>query len=146
MDTEYMFYAVTVNGHDALFCVKLEEALSEVAYYLETNDEDNAGVEKVYGIYELIRRFGAFENYSDEWMEEVLYMAKNMMEEYDKIQAELKTKKSKDDGSDDDKDDSNGNDSNGNDDNDEDGDSNNDGSNSSNSNDSNVSDNEEDDF
>ena len=83
-DKYFVCYAVTVNGHDASFCVTSEEALGEIALKIEDDDTDNYGIERVDGIWELIKRFGAFEDYSDDWMLEVMGTVQYMVTEWEK--------------------------------------------------------------
>ena len=88
----YYFYAVTVNDHDALFCVTAEEAISELAMRLESDDSDTYGIERVDSIWDLIRRCGAFENYSDDWMIEVIGTVQYMIGQWDKVHREQEQK------------------------------------------------------
>ena len=86
-DDKYLaFYAMRINDHDALFTVTPEDALEQISIRIKDCDEDTYGIERVDGIYELICRLGALEDYSDEWMEETLEVVQSMI-------AEAKTKK-----------------------------------------------------
>ena len=75
------FYAVTVNEHDLSLHVTPSEALSIVEERIyEEPFEESYGIEPVHGIWELIKRFGAFEDYSDAWLEDILPIIMEMIE------------------------------------------------------------------
>lgn len=75
------FYAMKINDHDALFTVTAEEALEQVSIRINTCDDDAYTIERVDGIWDLVRRMGAFEDYSDEWMEDTLEVVQSMITE-----------------------------------------------------------------
>lgn len=90
MDEKYLkFYAMKINGHTASLHVTAEEALEEIEMRLETDDSDEYAIERIDGIWELIQRFGEFEGYSDDWMQEVLEVTKSMVEERKKADADV---------------------------------------------------------
>lgn len=66
------FFAVQINGRDAVLVSTSQEALEVIEDHLAIDDGDTYSIERVDGIYDLIQRMGAFEGYSDDWMEEVL--------------------------------------------------------------------------
>lgn len=74
------FFAMQINGLDAALFVTADEALEAISEHLAVCDKDSYCIEPVSGIYELIRRMGAFEGYDDDWMEEVLEVTTSMVE------------------------------------------------------------------
>lgn len=87
------FFAVQINGRDAVLVSTPQEALEVIEDHLAIDDEDTYSIERVDGIYDLIQRMGAFEGYSDDWMEEVLETTNFMVErakELEKKEAEEK--------------------------------------------------------
>ena len=82
MDEKYLkFYAMRVNDHDAALFASTDEALEAIEEHIAICDEDTYSIEIVNGIWELISRMGAFENYDDEWMEEVLEVTDFMIKQ-----------------------------------------------------------------
>ena len=79
MDKRLRFFVMRVNGLDSALFVTAEEALEAIGDHLEICDEDTYAIEPVDGIFELIRRMGAFEDYDDEWMEVVLETTTGMV-------------------------------------------------------------------
>jgi hypothetical protein len=87
------FYAVIVNDHDSSFCASASEALAEIEMHIDDFDEDSYGIERINGVWQLIKRFGALEDYSDDWMQEVLVIVHEMIQEVKKREAERQLKK-----------------------------------------------------
>lgn len=79
-NTNLSFYAMTTNGHDASIHVTYEDAVSELSMRIAEDDTDSYGVERIDGIWQLIKRMGEFEDYSDEWMETVIDKVREMVE------------------------------------------------------------------
>ena len=85
---KFKFFAMRVNGLDAALFVTADEALEAIGEHLAVSDEDRYGIEPVDGIYELIHRMGAFEDYDDDWMEEVLEATTHMVEKAKKARSD----------------------------------------------------------
>jgi len=75
------FYAMKINDHDALFTVTAEDALEQISIRIKECDDEAYTIERVNGIWDLVRRMGAFEDYSDEWMEDTLEVVQSMIAE-----------------------------------------------------------------
>lgn len=79
-EISYVFYALTVNDHDASIHLTAEEAVDELSIRIADYDEEDYGIEPVRGIWNLIKRLGAFEGYADYWMEDALSIAYDMVQ------------------------------------------------------------------
>lgn len=88
------FYAVTVNDHDYSFCASTSEAIAEVEMHIDEYDEDSYGIERINGIWELVKRYGALEDYSDDWMQDVLVIVIEMIQDVRKNRERQNTRDS----------------------------------------------------
>ena len=79
-EISYVFYALTVNDHDASIHLTAEEAVEELSFKIADCDDEDYGIEPVRGIWNLIKRLGAFEGYADYWMEDALSIAYDMVQ------------------------------------------------------------------
>lgn len=79
-EISYVFYALTVNEHDASIHLTAEEAVDELSIRIADCDDEDYGIEPVRGIWNLIKRLGAFEAYADYWMEDALSIAYDMVQ------------------------------------------------------------------
>ena len=79
-EISYVFYALTVNDHDASLHLTAEEAIDELSIRIADCDDEDYGIEPIHGIWNLIKRLGAFEGYADYWMEDALSIAHDMVQ------------------------------------------------------------------
>lgn len=95
-DTYLTFYAMTVNGHTASVHVTSDEAIEHLSDRIAEDDTDTYGIERIDGIWELLKRIGSFEDYDDDWMEDALYMVHSMVDaKRDLIDRERKAEQEK---------------------------------------------------
>ena len=80
MGNDFVFYAFNVNGHTAAIFNTSEEALEELSIRLSESDIDEYGIEPIDGIWKMLERMSEFEDrYDDDWMENVVRMAHQMI-------------------------------------------------------------------
>ena len=92
MGNDFVFYAFNVNGHTAAVFNTSDEALDELSIRLSESDIDEYGIEPIDGIWRLLERMSDFEDrYDDDWMENVVRMASNMISEKKKVANRKKT-------------------------------------------------------
>ena len=80
-DKQFTFYALMVNGHTASIHIAPEDAIEELSLRMQDCDDDRYGIEPINGIWEMIKRYGYFEDYDDDWMIEVVDVAADMIRE-----------------------------------------------------------------
>lgn len=95
-EISYVFYALTVNDHDASLHITAEDAVEELSLRIADCDDEDYGIEPVRGIWNLIQRLGAFEGYADYWMEDALSIAHDMVRSKKALESKSKEKLSKD--------------------------------------------------
>lgn len=88
-DANYTFYAGILDGKDYTFFNTLGEALSYFEMLMDEGNYESYTIETVYGIKDLIHRYGAFDDYSDGWMEIVLENTTNMIRQQKKTRTKL---------------------------------------------------------
>lgn len=78
-NTKLSFYIITVDGQTVSAYVTYEEAISELSLYISEDDTGRCGIERIDGIWNLLKCLGSFENYNDDWMEYVLENVSSMV-------------------------------------------------------------------
>lgn len=82
MGNDFVFYAFNVNGHTAAIFNTSKEALDELSIRLSECDDEEYGIEPIDGIWKMLERMSDFEDrYDDDWMENVIRMASEMISE-----------------------------------------------------------------
>ena len=85
MKDKYLtFYAVMINGQDASLFTTAEDAISELGENFDETGDDTYAIQPIKGIWELLERYGAFENYSDDWLLDILPVVVSMAEDVKK--------------------------------------------------------------
>ena len=92
-DRNYVFYAFTVNDHDASIFVTPEEAIEELTMRMADDDEEEYGIEPVMGIWELTKRIGAFEDYGDYWMPDAIEIVADMIQKKRELMRQAEERK-----------------------------------------------------
>lgn len=83
---DYIFYAVKTDYEDDSFFASSRDALEEIAEKLTEDDTVSYTIERVVGIWELVQRIGAMENYQNEWMLTALTMVHELIEELEELE------------------------------------------------------------
>ena len=86
MKSNITFYTIKVNGVAHTTYTTIAETLEDLIKWMADGKNKSIEIIRSDGIWELVSQVGADEDYSDEWMKDVLSVANNLLDAIEKEQ------------------------------------------------------------